>query len=113
MFQFMASGRTPVATDDQSTTADARLIFEMVEQALDPHRPIVIGRDADCGLAVDDTRIAKRHAEVYRVGKLWWLRDLGSSDGTYLDGEMIEAVPLAGRSEIRLGETGPTLQFSP
>ena len=36
---------------------------------------------------------------------------LGSDDGTYLDGEIIEAAPLAASSELRLGADGPSLRL--
>ena len=68
-------------------------------------------RDTGCDLRLEDARVARWHAEIYPVGALWWVRDLGSDDGTYLNGEIIEAAPLEASSELRLGADGPTLRL--
>ncbi len=74
---------------------------------------VLIGRDGACDLHLEDYRIARRHAEIYRVGEMWWVRDLGSADGTYLDEECIDAAPIAGRSALRLGAEGPRIWLEP
>ena len=51
---------------------------------------VLIGRDHSCDLRLEDLHVDRHHAEVYRNGELWWVRDLGSADGTYLDDECIE-----------------------
>lgn len=73
----------------------------------------LLGRAAGCDLELDDHRISPRHAELYRVGSLWWVRDLGSRDGTYLDDEVIEAAPVSRRATLRLGADGPVLALEP
>lgn len=73
--------------------------------------PIVIGSDAACHLRVEGDRVGSRHAEIYAVGDLLWLRDLGSEDGTYLNGEIVDASPVAIPSVVRLGSEGPTLRL--
>ncbi len=76
-------------------------------------RPVVLGRDASCDLRIDDWRVGPRHAEIYRVGELWWVRDLGSVDGTYLDEECIDVAPIAGPATLQLGAGGPTIRLEP
>jgi len=48
--------------------------------------PLVIGRDPACTLALVDPRVSRRHLEIVRTGKLLRFRDLGSSNGTLLNG---------------------------
>src|SRR6266545_4416117 len=55
-----------------------------------PGQPFLIGRDPGCQLRVDDPKVSRRHAEVAWTEGGWVLRDLGSSNGTYLDGERVE-----------------------
>ena len=74
---------------------------------------ILIGRDGACDLRLEDCRIASHHAELYRVGDLWWVRDLDTADGTYLDEECIDVAPIAGRSALRLGADGPRIWIEP
>ncbi len=50
-----------------------------------------IGRDAACGLTVEDGRVSKRHARLRWTGTGWQLEDLGSKNGTTLNGLPLSA----------------------
>ena len=57
---------------------------------------IYIGRDNNvCGLATSDGSVSRRHAEVYLHGDTTYIRDLGSSNGTWVDGAPVGAQPVA------------------
>ena len=59
-----------------------------------------IGRDAACGLIVEDGRVSKRHARMRWTGSGWLLEDLGSKNGTTLNG-----APLSSAApELREGD---------
>src|SRR5262245_42603888 len=45
-----------------------------------------IGRDAGCGLMLADSRVSKRHARFDWTGRGWRLSDLGSKNGTTVNG---------------------------
>lgn len=47
----------------------------------------LIGRGDGCGLALDDARVSRRHARLAPVAGGWRLEDLGSKNGTLVDGE--------------------------
>jgi hypothetical protein len=49
--------------------------------------PLEIGRDPACGLALDDPRISSRHARLSWTGAGWRVQDLGSKNGTRVNGE--------------------------
>jgi pSer/pThr/pTyr-binding forkhead associated (FHA) protein len=67
--------------------------------------PLVIGRDAE-GLVVDDPTVSRRHLVVEPGRDVLVCRDLGSANGTFVDGERIEgAVSLRAGARIRLGES--------
>ena len=53
-----------------------------------------IGREAPCNAIVDDPACSRRHAQIYKKNARWFLRDLDSTNGTYLDG------PLRGTERI-------------
>ncbi len=53
-----------------------------------------IGRKEKNDLVLHDPRVSGFHAEVVREGEKWILRDLGSTNGTFLDGRRVEEVPL-------------------
>jgi pSer/pThr/pTyr-binding forkhead associated (FHA) protein len=72
-------------------------------------RTFLIGRHKDNDLQLRDACVSRNHAEVRFDGERWWVRDLGSANGTYLDGLRIENVPLPERGELELGRGGPVL----
>ena len=65
---------------------------------------IVLGRSPACDLPLEDKAISARHARcTYHHGQ-WWLEDLGSTNGTFLNNEPVEmAVVITNGDEIRLG----------
>jgi len=71
-----------------------------------------IGRGANCTIRIDDDGVSRMHAEIFRTGNQWFARDLGSSNGTYLDGKRIEQAPLPARCTLRLGAGGPPIELS-
>jgi pSer/pThr/pTyr-binding forkhead associated (FHA) protein len=111
MFDRVALRRSPSPTQEESA-ASLTLTIGEAERSIRFQRPLVIGRGVECDLPIDDDAIGERHAEIYPVGALWWVRDLGSEDGTYLNDEIIEAAPLEIPSVLRLGAAGPTLRLA-
>ena len=73
---------------------------------------LLIGSDGTCDLRPAGRRIAGQHAEIYPEGDRWWVRDLGSTGGTYLDDECIDVAPLSGPATLQLGGDGPTIQLA-
>jgi DNA-binding NtrC family response regulator len=63
-----------------------------------------IGRDETASLRLDGTGVSRNHAELYRQGPIYVLRDLGSTNGTWLGGKRIEHAPVAPGSVLRVGE---------
>jgi S1-C subfamily serine protease len=67
-------------------------------------RPLVLGRVRGSGLVIRDARASRRHAELAPTGDGLRLRDLGSANGTLVDGKPAEDVLLRGGEEIRIGD---------
>ncbi|MFF5989662.1 FHA domain-containing protein FhaB/FipA [Prauserella flavalba] len=69
-------------------------------------KPILIGRADDSTLVLDDDYASTRHARISLRGDEWYVEDLGSTNGTYLDRAKVTAplrVPLG--VPIRIGKT--------
>ncbi|MBI4569891.1 MAG: FHA domain-containing protein [Planctomycetes bacterium] len=64
-----------------------------------------IGRDANIEVPIVDQGASRRHAEVYRVGEMYFVRDLGSKNGTYLNDEPVSEELLRSGDKIRIGQT--------
>ena len=46
---------------------------------------IEVGREKTCGLCLEDKSVSSRHALLSYHNKQWWVEDLGSTNGTYLN----------------------------
>src|SRR6266545_3375604 len=79
-----------------------------------PDQPLVIGRERGCQLVVDDPLVSRRHAEVVFAEDGWLLRDLGSRNGTFVEGQRSAYVAVTDGGEVRLGnaEQGPIVRFA-
>lgn len=67
-----------------------------------------IGRLADCDLHLDDTTVSREHAAVVRRGETWWVLDLGSTNGTRVNGVSAAEHPLSDGDHIEVGEVDVT-----
>ncbi|MBA3476130.1 MAG: FHA domain-containing protein, partial [Actinobacteria bacterium] len=67
---------------------------------------VVLGRDDDCDVVVEDTNVSRRHValEPLADGRVA-LVDLGSSNGTFLNGNRVESAVLRGNEQIQVGGT--------
>jgi hypothetical protein len=66
---------------------------------------LVIGRLADCDICLSDANASRRHAEIVRVDDDWYVVDLGSTNGTSVNGQRIERVRLDDGDTIEIGAT--------
>src|SRR6476620_11800333 len=68
---------------------------------------VTFGRSADNQLVVeDDTALSRHHALMERVGSVWFVRDLNSSNGTFVNGErVLNERALHNGDELMLGRT--------
>lgn len=73
--------------------------------ALNASAETTLGRAADAGIVVADRLASRAHAAVRfdPVARRWILRDLGSRNGTWLDGKQISSAPLADNATVRIG----------
>ncbi len=71
---------------------------------LNPHQVSTIGRGTSNRISVMDEMCSRNHAEIFQIEGGWVLRDLGSRNGTYVNGVQIrQDVPLYGGEQIRIG----------
>jgi len=64
---------------------------------------ITIGRLPDNSLQIDDGSVSSRHAEIELEGGSYHLHDLGSTNGTFVNGEQVTDAVLRHGDEVRLG----------
>ena len=72
-------------------------------------RPIVIGRLSSCDIPLGDPQVSRRHAEVRRDAEGFAVFDLGSTNGTAVNGAPVRERRLSDGDELRIGSA--TIRF--
>ena len=76
------------------------------------HGPNVIGRTTDADISIDRTEVSRCHARIVVAGTTATIEDLGSKNGTYLNGERLQQPALlANGDEIWIGRSVARLRF--
>jgi hypothetical protein len=72
--------------------------------------PIRIGRAPECELVLRDSRVSRRHARLAPRDGVLVLTDLGSTNGTRVNGHRVSEVVLGAGDRITIGETTLTIE---
>src|SRR5260221_7678007 len=71
---------------------------------------LIVGRAAACDIQFLEAKVSARHARIEKAGESWFVTDLGSSNGTFVNGDHIHE-----RTRLRPGDqidfSGPVLAF--
>jgi hypothetical protein len=65
---------------------------------------LLVGRGPDCHLRLDHASISRKQAELYRQGPIYAIRDLGSTNGTHLNGRRTEHAAISPGDVLRVGD---------
>jgi hypothetical protein len=68
-------------------------------------QPLVIGRLPECDVVLNDSNVSRRHAELRRNGDGVFLTDLGSTNGTRVNGTPVREQILVSGDEVSVGST--------
>ena len=69
----------------------------------------VVGRDPSVTFPLEDQGVSRRHFRVFQQGGVWLVEDLGSTNGTAVNGQRMARQPLVDGDRIHAGAT--VLQF--
>ena len=84
--------------DERRAAGASLIVLDAVESTLAPGaslslKPVSsLGRVAGNTIVIDDPHTSARHAELRFARGQWWLRDLGSSNGTFLNDEPVRSI---------------------
>lgn len=99
----MSAGRPPAASRPE---APERLRLEVMDTGatldLDGGR-YTIGRQEDCDLPIDSSTVSRKHAVLVRRNDTWWVFDLGSTNGTRVNGRRASELPIRPGDRIKVG----------
>ena len=97
----------PVTTDAQ--TEDSPVLEVNGNQYLLTKDKTVIGRGSGCDIVIDDPGISRKHLEIDITDNGVIARDLGSTNGTYVEGHQVPAATLLDGNTITIGAAGVRL----
>jgi len=80
--------------------------FKLTERA-------VLGRYADCDFQIEDDTVSRHHAMILLCSDGYYIEDLGSSNGTYVNGKEISRAKLSNHDTIKLSHTVITFKAEP
>jgi pSer/pThr/pTyr-binding forkhead associated (FHA) protein len=66
---------------------------------------VVLGRSRDCDIRIGDLNASRRHAELRKDDDGYWIVDLGSMNGTLVNGKPVDRERLEDGDRITLGST--------
>ena len=99
-----------VEGEDDDPTAGHRASLVIREEGGERTVPlaspeVTIGRLADCDVVLKDRGASRKHAQVRLRDGAWVLTDLGSTNGTRLNGQTVQSRPLSDGDKITIGAT--------
>jgi pSer/pThr/pTyr-binding forkhead associated (FHA) protein len=106
--------RTPAAPPSDRRSAPSPARPSMLQVHVDGQRPrsvrldgsTTIGRGAECELRLEDTYVSQQHARIFDRGGNWYVEDLGSTNGTFVNEQKLAApAMLTPGDRIRVGTT--------
>ncbi len=93
----------PVTTDEQNE--DNPLLEINGNQYLLTKEKTVLGRGSGCDIVIEDPGISRKHLEIDITANGVIARDLGSTNGTYVEGHQVPAATLLDGNTITIGRT--------
>ena len=68
-----------------------------------------IGRDEDCDISIQHSHVSRHHIEVDYRDQCWWLHDLESTNGVFINDKKVQHAPVLDKDVVVLGVGGPRI----
>jgi hypothetical protein len=105
----MDQGTAAISADEARRHGLAREIVEVVlgdeKHQLEGYGPWTVGRSQENHIVVNDPNVSRKHARISRADNGFVVEDLGSTNGTLLDGAPIDRERIEGGDELTFGQT--------
>ncbi len=96
-------GDVAVQTDFAAGEAEPRLLLDDGRTFRLGDKPLIVGRSPEVEVVINDANVSRRHAEFWRTADGVAVRDLQSTNGTFVNGHRIAAVSLSPRDDVTIG----------
>jgi hypothetical protein len=101
----LRAGECDVASEIHEGALVGSLVLPDARRLPLGEKTLVLGRMSDCDIVIADARASRRHAEIRPAGHGFAVVDLGSMNGTLVNGSSIKEHLLVDGDEIRVGNT--------
>ncbi|MDZ7266446.1 MAG: FHA domain-containing protein [candidate division KSB1 bacterium] len=107
----------PLRDDERTVLTTPRALLVRLEKGELRHgrerwtTGLTLGRSAACEISFVNPEVSLRHAQINFEAGRWWLSDLNSTNGTFLNGRRIDRAALPAHAEVELGRNGPRLHL--
>jgi Protein of unknown function (DUF3662)/FHA domain len=105
----MDQGTAAISADEARRHGLAREIVEIVlgdeKHPLEGRGPWTVGRSQESDIVINDPNVSRKHARIFRADNGFVVEDLGSTNGTLLDGAPIDRERIEGGDELTFGQS--------
>ena len=126
-YQLLGEPDVEIRADESLTTGVLEIDASRVEGAVDwvaaidvdgkrhelPRGTTTVGRGSDCGIRISDTAASRKHLEIIWDGAAGLARDLGSTNGSKINGQRFREAALSPGIVITIGQTALQFQLVP
>lgn len=98
------AGHLSVVTEFAGGVSDPRIILSDGRSFALGDRALIVGRSPDVDIVLNDNNISRKHCEFWRTSEGVAVRDLGSTNGTFVNGHKIDAVSLSPRDDVSVAQ---------
>src|SRR5579883_2282050 len=75
--------------------------------------PVLIGRATECLIQTQDGLVSRRHARIFAQDGLYFIEDLGSSNGVYVNTQRVQKAPVHPGDDIVCGSLSLRMSAGP
>ena len=99
----LSPGNIKVKAEFIGGESQPRIVMSNGTEHVVADKPLVVGRLSECDIVINNSSVSRRHAEFWRTPQGVAIRDLGSTNGTFVNGHKVDAVSLSPRDEVEIG----------
>ncbi len=96
-------GRNFILDWQNISTSASDVNHDLIKDNSVAKKEYFIGRSPDCDRVIDNIKVSRRHCRLYLEGDSWFVEDLGSSNGTFLNGVKVTKSKLLSTDTLTIG----------